>query len=85
MTQKQNLETAFRKQHMKSSILLAFTILAGFAGMAQDTTIKKREVSVTSTFKPSLKEAAKININATPPTPDSTRPKLQYAIPNQNL
>jgi hypothetical protein len=85
MVNKQNFEKAFSKQHMKASIFIAFTLLAGFAGMAQDTTIKKREVSVTSTFKPSLKEAAKININATPPVPDTTRPRLQYIIPNQNL
>src|SRR5690349_18362084 len=85
MISKQNSEKAFSKQHMKSSILLAVTLLAGLAGMAQDSTIRKREVSVTSTFKPSLKEAAKININATPPIPDTSRPRLQYMIPNQNL
>jgi hypothetical protein len=69
---------------MKSSILLAGILLTGIAGFAQDTT-KKKEVNITSTFKPSLKEAAKININPTPPTPDTTRPRLQYNIPNQNL
>jgi opacity protein-like surface antigen len=47
--------------------------------------IRKREVSVTSTFKPTLKEAAKINLDATPPYADTTRPRLQYDIPNQNL
>ncbi len=54
------------------------------AGFAQDS-MRKKEVNVTSTFKPSLKDAAKININATPPTPDTSRPRLQYNIPNQNL
>ena len=51
---------------------------------AQDT-LRKREVNITSTFKPSLKEAAKININAAPPVADTTLPRLQYNIPNQNL
>jgi hypothetical protein len=69
---------------MKSSILLAGILMTGIAGFAQDT-IRKKEVNVTSTFKPSLKEAAKININATPPVPDTSRPRLQYNIPNQNL
>ena len=51
---------------------------------AQDST-RKREVNITSAFKPSLKEAAKINFNATPPTVDTSRPRLNYSIPNQNL
>lgn len=67
----------------KSSFLTASLLLALAAG-AQDTA-KKREVNVTSTFKPVLKEAAKINFGATPPTADTTRPRLNYAIPNQNL
>ncbi|RPD46705.1 hypothetical protein [Paracnuella aquatica] len=59
-------------------------IALGLGAQAQDTT-RKREVSVTSTFKPELREAAKINFNAAPPTADTTRPRLQYTIPNQNL
>ena len=55
------------------------------AVQAQDTTIKRKTVEVTSTFKPVLKDAAKINFNATPPTADTARPRLQYQIPNQNL
>jgi hypothetical protein len=53
---------------------------------AQDTTkTGKRTVEVTSTFKPFLREAAKINLNATPPASDTSKPRLQYDIPNQNL
>jgi hypothetical protein len=66
---------------------IVFTVILTVATMAlfaQDTT-KKREVKVTSTFKPVLKEAAKINLNASPPDVDSTRPRLKYDIPNQNL
>ncbi|HEX2608249.1 MAG TPA: hypothetical protein VHK91_12760 [Flavisolibacter sp.] len=69
---------------MKSSLILAGILLIGSTIQAQDTT-RKKEVNITSTFKPTLKEAAKINLNATPPTPDTTRPRLQYTIPNQNL
>lgn len=58
--------------------------LLSTAAQAQDT-IRKREVSVTSTFKPELKPAAKINLDATPPYADTSRPRLQYDIPNQNL
>jgi len=69
---------------MKNFTLLAVFLSAAITGFAQDT-IRKKEVNITSTFKPSLKEAAKININATPPAQDTSRPRLQYNIPNQNL
>lgn len=59
-------------------------VFTGITAVAQDTT-RHKEVSITSTFKPTLKEATKININPTPPTPDTSRPVLQYNIPNQNL
>lgn len=69
---------------MKYSILAAIVLTTGIIASAQDTT-KGKEVNVTSQFKPTLKEAAKINFNATPPAADTTRPRLQYNIPNQNL
>lgn len=67
---------------MKFSILTGF-ILLGIGASAQDTTGKK--VKITSSFKPVLKEAAKINFNASPAITDTSRPRLQYSIPNQNL
>lgn len=71
---------------MKKYILTAVPFLLLAAAMqAQDTTGKKRMVEVTSTFKPAVKEAAKINFNATPPVTDTSTPFLQYNIPNQNL
>lgn len=72
------------KSSMKYSILLGLTLATGIAATAQDST-KSKTVNVTSTFKPTLKDAAKINFNATPPTADTTRPRLQYNIPDQNL
>ena len=69
---------------MKYSILSALFFSIGFVASAQDST-KSKEVNVTSQFKPTLKEAAKINFNATPPAADTSKPKLQYNIPNQNL
>jgi len=69
---------------MRTGILLFTGLLLSGSLLAQDST-RRREVSVTSSFKPVLKEAAKINFSATPPTADTARPRLQYAIPNQNL
>lgn len=59
-------------------------LLAG-ALYAQQDTNKPKAVDITSSFRPVLREAAKINFNATPPAADTTRPRLQYAIPNPSL
>jgi hypothetical protein len=59
-------------------------LLFGIYSQAQDST-KRRTVEVTSTFKPVLHETAKINMNATPPDADTSKPKLQYNLPDQNL
>ena len=67
-------------------IILSAAVLVclGMGAMAQDTT-KKRTIDITSTFKPVLREAAKINFNAAPPKADTTRPRLNYNIPSHNL
>jgi len=74
----------FKQQSMKPYIVAAIALLSTQLLQAQDST-KKKEVNITSAFKPTLKEAAKINFNPTPPSSDTTRPRLQYNIPNQNL
>jgi hypothetical protein len=52
---------------------------------AQKDTTKKGGIEIISSFKPVLREAAKINFDATPPPVDTTKAKLNYDIPNQNL
>lgn len=54
------------------------------SGFGQDTT-KKKTIDITSTFKPVLKEGSKINFNAAPPVADTSKPRLVYAVPSQNL
>ncbi len=58
--------------------------LLGFYSNAQDTT-RKQSVEIKSAFKPVLKNAVKINFNATPPAPQTGVPNLTYNIPIQNL
>jgi hypothetical protein len=70
--------------NMRPVILAAAVLLAGSVSAQRDTS-RPRQVTITSTFKPTLKEAAKINFNASPPTADTSRPRLQYQLPNQNL
>jgi len=74
---------------MKPSFHKLFLLATGLqlvliAGAQNDTT-GKGGVDIVSSFKPVLREAAKINFNTSPPDPDTTRPTLQYNIPNQNL
>lgn len=59
-------------------------ISAGFL-FAQKDTAKKGGIDIISNFKPVLRESAKINFTASPPAPDTTKAKLNYDIPNQNL
>jgi hypothetical protein len=54
--------------------------------LAQDSTKRTGgTINVTSSFKPSLKPAAKINLSAAPPAAEPGRPTLSYNIPSQNL
>lgn len=74
-----------RKTNMKAIIVLGFGIFSFGISFSQDTTKKKGTVDITSAFKPVLKESAKINFNASPAVNDTTKPRLNYDIPNQNL
>ncbi len=74
---------------MKQLSITFSVVLLGLSSFAQkkvtlDTT-KPTTVVVTSSFKPTLKPAAKINFSAASPVADSTRPNLFYTIPSQNL
>jgi hypothetical protein len=64
-------------------VLLGIGICSVTLAVAQKDTTKG--VNIVSNFKPVLRESAKINFNATPPPVDTTKPRLGYDIPNQNL
>jgi len=72
-------------QYKKASFLLPAVLFTALASFSQDTTGKKRTIDITSSFKPVLREAVKINFNAASPIVDSSKPKLTYTIPQQNL
>jgi len=65
--------------------VLALAFIPTCAALAQKEGLKKQTIDITSSFKPVLRNAAKINFNATSPSADSTRPKLVYDIPDQQL
>jgi hypothetical protein len=62
--------------------VFAFTFVQ--VSVAQDTS-KHKMVNITSSFKPVLRDASKINFSATPPTADTSKPVLKYNLPNQNM
>ncbi|HUZ61546.1 MAG TPA: hypothetical protein VMU83_22405 [Hanamia sp.] len=51
---------------------------------AQDTT-RRQTIEITSSYKPSLLNNVKINLYASPISPDTSHPRLVYFIPPQNL
>ncbi len=73
------------KQPLYKIVFLGSGILLSGIAFSQKDTTKGKSVEIRSAFKPVLKESAKINFNATPPTTDTSKPRLQYDIPNQNL
>lgn len=71
--------------YKKPLVLLLFSLcIAGSALRAQDTT-KRKSIDITSSFKPVLREAVKINFNAAPPAIDTTHPRLTYNIPSEYM
>lgn len=65
--------------------LLTLSLLGvGVWARAQDTT-KRRTIDITSSFKPVLRDAVKINFSAAAPAVDTAKPRLTYTIPAQYL
>ena len=61
------------------------SLCAASLAFSQDSSSGRKTINITSTFKPVLREAVKINFNAAPPAVDTSRPRLTYVIPDQNL
>jgi hypothetical protein len=68
------------KQHFLTGVAV---LIVAFSANAQEP--RGKTIDVTSTFKPVLREASKINFNAAPPSMDTSKPRLTYNIPVQNL
>ena len=68
---------------MNRILYISLFCLLSIASYAQDST--KKTIEITSSFKPVLRNTEKIAFQATPPPPDTMRPKLVYAIPSQNV
>ncbi|HET6995595.1 MAG TPA: hypothetical protein VFI06_11470 [Chitinophagaceae bacterium] len=74
------------RQHIYRFFLSATCIVfIGVSVSAQRDSTRGKSVNITSAFKPVLRESAKINFNASPPTADTAKAALQYDIPNPSL
>ncbi|MGE5108978.1 MAG: hypothetical protein ACM3H8_15675, partial [Sphingobacteriales bacterium] len=77
---------------MRKKFYIVFILVFGFCflgivnlSIAQKDTTKRSSIDITSSFKPVLRNAAKINFSATPLPADNGTTKLSYNIPSQNL
>ncbi|UAY51114.1 TonB-dependent receptor [Ferruginibacter albus] len=72
---------------MKRLTLYLFSVLCTVStinAVAQDTT-RKQVIEITSSYKPVLRNAVKINFQASNLSADTSKVRLQYNIPAQNL
>lgn len=69
----------------KSLFIFVAALLCGLGTLQAQEELKKQTIEITSSFKPEIKEAAKINFVAAPPVPDSAKPKFSYNIPVTSL
>lgn len=70
---------------LKKNIIVVICLLCVSYGVFSQDTSKRRTIDITSTFKPVLREASKVNFNASPAIGDTTPPRLTYNIPGENL
>lgn len=52
---------------------------------AQKENLKEETIDIISNYRPKLRDAAKLNLTASLPGYDTTRPRLQYQVPALNL
>ncbi|MEO5892852.1 MAG: hypothetical protein ABIQ31_21560 [Ferruginibacter sp.] len=70
---------------MKKLIAMMFFLAAGFSVFAQKDTTKKQTIDITSSYKPVLRNAVKVNFSATNLPADTVKIVGPYNIPPQNL
>ncbi len=70
---------------MKSLLIIASALFCTMLAAAQRKFDSTKTVIVTSAYKPTINPASKINFTASTPVVDTTRPRLNYNVPAQNL
>ena len=67
------------------TVILTWCLIISASVLVAQVPNQKKSIDITSTFKPVLREASKINFTAAPPLTDTTSPVLTYSIPYNNL
>lgn len=74
--------TMIKFRYFILSFILSMVACISFA---QKDTTKRQTIDITSSYKPVLRNAVKINFSATHLNADTSRPVFKYLIPKQNL
>ena len=75
----------FQKYMSRIVLVVLIYCLSFGSAHAQNDTSRRQTIEITSAYKPVLRSTVKINLSASPITADTTRPRLAYNIPPQNL
>ncbi|MFT3980934.1 MAG: hypothetical protein QM687_10725 [Ferruginibacter sp.] len=70
---------------MNKIFLIVAASFTSITALAQKDTTKTQTIDITSSFKPVLRNAVKINFYGSQLQADTNRPALRYSIPSQNL
>lgn len=79
------MREAIRFQHRLLKLILPATLLVSLNVSAQRDTARKPAIDIISSFKPALRSVSKITFSGSQLAADTSRPKLLYNIPSQNL
>jgi hypothetical protein len=83
----QYIKSRFQNPNFKFKVWLLFFVFCFLSGssFAQNDSTKKAVIDITSSYKPVLRNAVKINFSATNLNADTSKLPLLYNIPSQNL
>jgi hypothetical protein len=71
-------------KHINRFLTIAGCVFLQQQAHAQEA-LKQETIDIISNYRPKLRDAAKLNLTASLPGFDTTRPKLQYQVPALNL
>jgi hypothetical protein len=72
-------------KHIHRVLAVTGAVMLAHQGYAQDKNLKEETIDIISNYRPKLRDAAKLNLTASLPAQDTTRPKYQYQVPALNL
>lgn len=82
---KRNISISLSSPIFWTGMLSVIFCLLGSSLFAQRDSVHGQTIEITSAYKPELRNSVKIDLHATPLTPDTSRPRMAYSIPAQNL